>query len=921
MKQLLTILFFLPLLVKAQSPNLVPNPSFEDTVSCPATGGQVTALCKNWISATSASPDYFHRCSAVNVGVPSNFSGYQQPHSGNAYLGLVTHNSNQTYYEYVGVNIPPLYTGAKYEVSMWLNRSNNYRFATDNIGIFFYDTINSNILTTINLLSTLTPQVYYSSYGVITDTQNWVYVKKEFIADSAYDNIIIGAFLNSNHTYNFTTPSSGGSYAYYLIDDVSIKLVDTFGISFIDFVMCAGDTVVADYYTLFKYNQANVFTVQLSDRLGDFKNATNIGSKNADTSGSIDVVIPTSLPPGNGYRLRIISSSPADTSSDNGINIRIGNIDSTSISISSNSPKCDKQSLNFYATVSDTPATYSWSGPNGFSSTVQNPYISGVTPSFTGDYYSEIKFAGCTVKDTLSVMVYTNPDTPTVTYNTPVCETDTLQLSANTITTGVTYSWSGPNSFTSSDSTIIIPVGADTMSGIYTATVTKNGCSSSDTTNVVVKPLPDTVTLSNNTPICEGDTLKLFSDTSTTGVTYAWTGPQSFSANTRNVTEPNTAPNMSGYYTMSVNLNGCKYIDSTQVNIYAVPAAPLITYDTLLCVGDTLNLTATSLTGATYNWTGPNNFNSNQKSPVRANITLSDTGTYTVIATNNICASPQASVYVTINPQPFVVILGSKDSICDGEQVNFTSFANNVGGTPTYQWYVNAQAVGTGANYSANNLKHNDIVKAEMTEYTKCENPYTDESNDIRMTVLPWLAPSVSIVSDKSGPVPPYHYITFTATATDAGNTPKYQWKRNGNDVIGANGSVWSANTLSDNDDVSVEIISSYLCPQPDKAVSNGITVRILTSIEDIDDLKNIRLYPNPNSGRFIVSGEVLQNNGVVTVEIINALGQHIYQKQVQIQNNKLHHKVVLNTIAPGYYLLRLKDEAGNTSVYKLKVE
>src|SRR5690606_12021212 len=197
------------------------------------------------------------------------------------------------------------------------------------------------------------------------------------------------------------------------------------------------------------------------------------------------------------------------------------------------------------------------------------------------------------------------------------------------------------------------------------------------------------------------------------------------------------------------------------------------------------------------------------------NMQFGDTGSYKVTATANGCTSPEGSVQVGLNANPFVVIFSNPaDSICQGDPVLFTALPNNHGGTPAYQWKVNAQNVGTGTVFNTTTLNDGDVILCEMTENTKCSVPYKDESNDIQMTVLPWLAPSVIITASPTHPLDEYEYVTFTAVTTDAGNKPTYQWKRNGQDIVGATGSIWSANTLNDNDSISVEIISDYKCPQ-----------------------------------------------------------------------------------------------------------
>lgn len=75
------------------------------------------------------------------------------------------------------------------------------------------------------------------------------------------------------------------------------------------------------------FNPNNIFTAQLSDVNGSFFNAINIGSLSATGSGVINATVPANINYGNGYRIRVISSSPAIISSDNGVNFSIPNPD------------------------------------------------------------------------------------------------------------------------------------------------------------------------------------------------------------------------------------------------------------------------------------------------------------------------------------------------------------------------------------------------------------------------------------------------------------------------------------------------------------------------------------------------------------------------------------------------------------------
>ncbi len=76
--------------VKAPAQNLLPNPSFEDTLNA-------YFQVSEWI--TMVSPDYFTSYDKRNRGTPQNFAGYQSANTGQAYMGLriySLHSSNDT---------------------------------------------------------------------------------------------------------------------------------------------------------------------------------------------------------------------------------------------------------------------------------------------------------------------------------------------------------------------------------------------------------------------------------------------------------------------------------------------------------------------------------------------------------------------------------------------------------------------------------------------------------------------------------------------------------------------------------------------------------------------------------------------------------------------------------------------------------
>jgi hypothetical protein len=129
-------------------------------------------------------------------------------------------------------------------------------------------------------------------------------------------------------------------------------------------------------------------------------------------------------------------------------------------------------------------------------------------------------------------------------------------------------------------------------------------------------------------------------------------------------------------------------------------------------------------------------------------------GTYTMIAlAPNGCITPltgNAVVTAAISVTPSVSITADPgNSINVGTEVTFTATPTNGGDTPTYQWMVNGNPVGTDQDtYTSTTLEDGDEVTCEMTSSDPCAAPATATSNAIVMAVCPITAIAVSNLSD-----------------------------------------------------------------------------------------------------------------------------------------------------------------------------
>ena len=355
------------------------------------------------------------------------------------------------------------------------------------------------------------------------------------------------------------------------------------------------------------------------------------------------------------------------------------------ITAGNNGPICDSTSLFLTASTFEG-ATYVWTGPNGFSSTDQNPAINVATLPDSGTYYVTATASGCTSSAPASTVVIINalPPAPVTGSNSPLCEGNNLNLTASNIA-NATYSWTGPNGFTSTLQNPTVQGATIAAAGSYTVIATVLGCGgAAGTTTVVVNQIPSTPKLASNSPICEGATLNLTAGLDS-GAVFSWTGPNGFTSTVQNPSITNVVVADSGVYTLTETVNGCSSApDSLSVIIYALPPAPNAGSNSPVCVGDSLFLTAANITGATYAWTDPAGFSSTDQNPVIPNVSLSDANTYTVSATTNGCTGPGSSVVVTISSRPLASFTSTAPQ-CAGSPVDFTN-TGSTGGGFTFSW-------------------------------------------------------------------------------------------------------------------------------------------------------------------------------------------------------------------------------------------
>ena len=574
--------------------------------------------------------------------------------------------------------------------------------------------------------------------------------------------------------------------------------------------------------------------------------------------------------------------------------------------VSSNSPLCEGSALNL--TTSAVPgASYSWTGPNGFVSSLQNPSISNISIPGAGSYSVTATVNGCTsAAGTTVAVVNPIPAPPNVGSNSPLCEGSAISLTSSSIP-GSSYAWSGPNGFSSTLQNPLIANSSSAQSGIYSVRATVNGCiSQAASQNVLVNLIPSTPLISSNSPVCTGTNI-LLNASNTPGATYSWTGPNGFTSTQQNPLISSASLMNAGTYTVSLTVNGCTSTTpgSISITVNQTPSAPLVTSNGPLCEGSILNLSASSVPGANYNWNGPNGFSSSSQNNSIPNSAVANAGLYTVTATVNGCKSPAGSAAVLIDKRS-TANAGINQIVCaSNSSVNISGTVS--GGSGSGLWSSSGTGTFSTGNASLNANYHpspadkaagNVMLTLTSTNNGSC--PVSSSS----VTVGFAIPPTANAGNDQ------------TVCANNANIILNGQFNN-------AAGAIWSTSGTGTFSPSNTNLNATYIPGVSDK--TNGAVKLTLTTTGNgpcpaATDIATFTIKAPPVINNSGVKYVLEQNSIVLTPGVIGSNLNYIWTPAIYLNNDTIANPVCTPSKDVSYELI-VKDALGCTSTGDIMVK
>ncbi|MEO8087578.1 MAG: hypothetical protein ABI763_12195 [Bacteroidota bacterium] len=453
--------------------------------------------------------------------------------------------------------------------------------------------------------------------------------------------------------------------------------------------------------------------------------------------------------------------------------------------------------------------------------------------------------------------------------NHTICFGDTVHFTSTAIVGNppISYSWS-PSSGLSSDTVPNPDAYPDSTTTYYlTATDSLGNSFISDCITITVKPIPDiSISATDTTSICYGDTVHLTSTSSQNNLIYYWrrNGSSFYGSGIDSIT---FALETGNYFLQVRGTNGCSSV-SNSIFVYSNTAAQgMVHWNTSQgCIGDTIEI-------ITYPLVAPfHNYQWIMDSVIIPGATDSvffatQTGWYQVVITSDTSACSYTTNpwygYLTFSPPPTPDIFPAQDTIvCPYTYLELKTTYNPqwsyfyfVNGT-SYQWW----------NWSPDSVQLS-INSPTYLKIRASNNGCIAFTDSILVDVFPQI--NFNILAT---PVPPYCMGDSVLLTTSIPSNGTYQWTNGDTDSIAYADTTryYGVSIIDTNGCNAYANISMTFNPSPPIATISqfGATLSPSSSASSFQWYLNDTIIPGATFYQYVPT-----QAGFYTVELINSFG------------------------------------------------
>lgn len=342
---------------------------------------------------------------------------------------------------------------------------------------------------------------------------------------------------------------------------------------------------------------------------------------------------------------------------------------------------CLQDSLELFANLPDAPPgtwTIDWTGPQNFTSNLENPIRPNADVSYSGTYTVTVTgLNGCQTTGSIEVVIEDLSQPKLMTNNVKICSGEEIVIVTNAYSSDVKYFWyegSFPvGTIVDSTTTPSIIIKPNTGNHFYYVLVKSSNCESLASTPLMVEVLaqPDAVVDESFVSLCEGEVFQL--KTQSIATTYHWSGPNGFDSNLANPPAiENIGPINQGTYYLIINNDLCTDTTKVELVVFDKPMKPHIESSSRFCEGSIIVLNVNNITNAdNYLWFYEGELFRSEvsNSLIIPDAKVENSGKWSVVVKSGNCYSDTSDIKIIEIEEAYDISATNNGPICEGDMI------------------------------------------------------------------------------------------------------------------------------------------------------------------------------------------------------------------------------------------------------------